>query len=80
MGLSVGRKFHKSAVLRNRARRVLRAAFRLQKAKLPHFDMILIPVGRVEDYRTQDVERELKKLCAKLGRRWGERQEQEEAS
>lgn len=80
MGLSVGRKFHKSAVLRNRARRVLRAAFRLQRVRLPHFDMILIPLGRVEDYRTADVERELRKLCTKLERRWSERQAQEKAS
>ncbi|MGB0953544.1 MAG: ribonuclease P protein component [Planctomycetota bacterium] len=76
MGLSVGRKFNKSAVLRNQARRVLRAAFRLQKAQLPLFDMILIPVAPGKEYRTQEVEAELRRLCRKLERRWQEDAEQ----
>lgn len=72
MGLSVGRKFNKSAVLRNRARRILRAAFRLQRAHLPHFDMILIPVAPGKEYSTPEVEAELRRLCRKLEGRWQE--------
>lgn len=69
MGLSVGRKFNKSAVLRNRARRVMRAAFRLQKAQLPLLDLILIPVAPGQEYRTPEVEAEMRRLCRKLARR-----------
>jgi len=69
MGLSVGRKFNPSAVLRNRARRVLRDAFRLQRRHLPHLDMILIPVARGEAYRTGEIESELRRLTRKIARR-----------
>lgn len=70
MGLSVGRKFNPSAVLRNRARRVMRSAFRQQRRHLPAFDLILIPLARGQEYRTPEVEAELRRLCAKLARRW----------
>ena len=70
MGLSVGRKFNPSAVLRNRARRVLRDAFRLQRRHLPHLDMILIPLARGEAYRTGEVEAELRRLTRKIAQRF----------
>ena len=70
MGLSVGRKFNPSAVLRNRARRVMRNAFRQQRRHLPALDLILIPLARGQEYRTPEVEAELRRLCAKLARRW----------
>ena len=69
MGLSVGRKFHNSAVIRNRARRVLREAFRLERQQLPAWDLILIPVARGRRYRTADVRRELRRLCERLAKR-----------
>lgn len=72
MGLSVGRKFNTSAILRNRARRVMRDAFRLQRRHLPHLDMILIPVARGADYRTGEVEAELRRLTRKIARRFEE--------
>lgn len=75
MGLSVGRKFNPSAVLRNRARRVLRDAFRLQRRQLPHLDMILIPVARGAEYRTGEVEAELRRLTRKIARRFEESQD-----
>jgi ribonuclease P protein component len=44
MGLSVGKRHAKEAVDRNRARRVLREAFRLTRAELPNgIDLVLIP-------------------------------------
>lgn len=70
MGLSVGRKFNPSAVLRNRARRVLRDAFRLQRRHLPHLDLILIPIARGADYRTGEVEAELRRLTRKIALRF----------
>lgn len=44
MGLSVGKRHAKGAVDRNRARRILREAFRLAREELPPgVDVILIP-------------------------------------
>ena len=65
MGLSVSRKFDKSAVKRNRVRRVLRAAFRLQQKSLPNLDMVLIPTRNDRSYRTPIIEDELVELCSK---------------
>jgi len=46
LGLSVGRKIWKSAVRRNRVRRIFREAFRLTCEKLPPgVDVILIPAA-----------------------------------
>ena len=46
LGLSVGRACWKSAVKRNRVKRVWREAFRLERAELPRgFDLILIPAA-----------------------------------
>ena len=65
MGLSVSRKFNPKAVQRNRERRVLRSAFRLQRHSLPAFDLVLIPTNRQLNYRTPVIEAELIKLIAK---------------
>ena len=50
LGLSVGKRVWKSAVRRNRVRRVFREAFRLEREALPEgFDLVLIPaVARLE--------------------------------
>ena len=69
MGLSVGRKFHKSAVIRNRARRVLRESFRLERPNLPALNLILIPVNRHQTYSTTAVAPELRRLVNKLAKR-----------
>lgn len=43
LGLSVGKRIWKSAVKRNRVRRVFREAFRLAAPELPPLDLVLIP-------------------------------------
>lgn len=43
LGLSVGKRIWKSAVKRNRVRRVFREAFRLAAPGLPALDLVLIP-------------------------------------
>ena len=66
LGLSVGKKFANSAVKRNRVRRVLRAAFRLQAQNIGAWDIILIPNAPDRSYRTPIIEKELMKLIGKL--------------
>ncbi|HTF91251.1 MAG TPA: ribonuclease P protein component [Planctomycetota bacterium] len=49
IGLSVGKKFWKRAVDRNRVRRIFREAFRLTRHDLPPgHDYILVPAARVQ--------------------------------
>ncbi|MFQ5749432.1 MAG: ribonuclease P protein component [Planctomycetota bacterium] len=59
MGLSVGRKFSRSAVVRNRARRVLREAFRQLRRNLPPLDVVLIPVASETRYTLSEVVAEM---------------------
>lgn len=73
LGLSVGRRFERKAVGRNRMRRLLREAFRLERHALPPLDLILIP-QRVERLPTlEELRRELPKMAAKAARRLAER-------
>lgn len=77
LGLSVGRKFSKKAVIRNRCRRTLREAFRLARPALPDFDLVLIPLARGERYRTGPCREELVELAARAARKWQKREERE---
>lgn len=64
-GLSVSKK-HGSAVIRNKKRRRLREAFRLQQQQLPvGFDFVLIPRQR-DDSTLRDFERSLKGITRRL--------------
>lgn len=73
LGLSVGKRYHRGAVQRNRARRVLREAFRLCRHELPPLDYILIPQPGSKRLTTLVVARELKRLAARAARRHQER-------
>lgn len=72
-GLSVGRKFSKSAVVRNRVRRVLREAFRLRRAELPPLDLVLIPQDARRRWSTPAAGEELLALALKAARKLAER-------
>lgn len=72
-GLSVSRKFSKSAVTRNRVRRVLREAFRLRRADLPPLDLVLMPQNGRRRWRTPAAADELVALAHKAARRLAER-------
>lgn len=69
IGLSVGRKFHKSAVFRNHTRRILREAFRLSRPQAPTLDMILIPIGKQATWKLAPVQQELRQLMEKAERK-----------
>lgn len=72
-GLSVSRRFSKSAVVRNRARRVLREAFRLRRADLPPLDLVLTPQIVRRRWGTAEAGAELVALALKAARRLAER-------
>ena len=66
-GVSISRK-HGCAVVRNRKRRLLREAFRLNRIHLPEgLDLILIPRQRLDSQLT-DYSRSLVRLAEKLDR------------
>jgi ribonuclease P protein component len=67
LGLSVG-KIHGCAVVRNKVKRILREAFRLERPNLPgRFDIVLIPKQRPGKYPLDVMRQELRTLVAKIG-------------
>ena len=74
LGLSVGKSCWKSAVRRNRVRRVFREAFRLSLAELPRgFDIVLIASRPRLDPALEATRRELVAMCRKAVRRYREK-------
>lgn len=73
LGLSVGRRFERRAVGRNRVRRLLREAFRLERHALPPLDLILIPQRAAAAPTLEELRHELLRLAAKAARRLAER-------
>lgn len=67
-GLIAGKKVHLRAVKRNRARRLLREAFRLTRDRI-RADVWLVLIARrnILTARTQDVQRELLQLLHRAG-------------
>lgn len=73
MGLSVGKRCWKSAVRRNRVRRVFREAFRLVQAQLPQgIDVVLIASTPRLEPDLHLIQSDLNKLGWKAWRRYHE--------
>jgi ribonuclease P protein component len=78
LGLSVGRAIWKSAVKRNRVRRIFREAFRLEQPALPTgLDLILIPARSALEPELAATRAELVRLARKAAGRWDERRKRE---
>ncbi len=74
LGLSVGKRCWKSAVRRNRVRRVFRDAFRLALPELPHgLDVVLVASTPKLEPDTRDVLPALVRLVHKAHRRYLEK-------
>lgn len=74
LGLSVGKKVWKSAVRRNRVRRIFREAFRLAYPELPcGWDVVMIATTKGLDPKLEPTRRELLQLVHKAARRAEER-------
>ena len=67
IGIICGRKFSKKAVVRNRARRLIKESFRLIKAQVSVSHIIFIPRKRIMDKHLQDVQTEMIKLLIRAG-------------
>jgi ribonuclease P protein component len=64
LGLSVGRSIWKRAVHRNRTKRILREAFRLEYRSLPKgFDLIVIPTRAAQHLALESSREELAQLA-----------------
>ena len=82
LGLSIGRRIWKSAVRRNRVRRIFREAFRLSYPELPvGYDFILIPAEPKLEPQLAATCKELVHLAKKAERRLeAKRAEESEAA
>jgi len=80
LGLSIGRRIWKSAVRRNRIRRVFREAFRVSYPQLPKgVDIVLIAAQPKLEPNFEDARHELTRLAQKALRRYREKQAQAES-
>ena len=66
-GVVCGRKFDKRAVVRNRARRLLKESVRLLKPRIKPCRMVLIPRKMILDVKQPVVQEEIKKLLIRAG-------------
>ncbi len=77
LGLSVGKRIWKSAVRRNRVRRIFREAFRLTQHELPAgLDVVLVPGKPRLEPRLGATCDDLRRLVSKAHRRLLEKREQ----
>lgn len=78
LGLSVGKAIWKSAVKRNRVRRIFREAFRLSQHELPPgIDVVLIPARKALEPELEATRRELVAMAHKALRRRREKQDEQ---
>lgn len=63
----VSRRYSPKAVVRNRARRLLREAYRQTVAELPPAWLVLIPRRPLQKARMQDVLADVRDLCRRIG-------------
>ena len=66
-GFIASKRFSKKAVDRNRAKRLMREVFRLNKHKLYPCDIVLIAKKGIKDASFKDVETDFLKLAEKAG-------------
>jgi ribonuclease P protein component len=74
LGLSIGKVVWKSAVKRNRVRRIFRESFRLSYPELPvGFDLVLVAAAPKLSPELEPTRRELVALARKAARRYDEK-------
>lgn len=68
LGFVVAKKHVHSAVARNRVRRIVRESFRLQRANLPHYDIVVRVSVRINKPLRHVLRGEIDELFARLAR------------
>ena len=66
-GFIASKKVSRKAVERNRAKRLMREVFRLNKHRLKAFDIVFIAKASIVGVKFQDVERDFLSLAEKAG-------------
>lgn len=70
LGLAVARKAVPHAVTRNRIKRNVRESFRLNQARLPAVDLVILPRAAAGTAAAADLRTQLDKLWSRLIEKW----------
>ncbi|MDR2239683.1 MAG: ribonuclease P protein component [Zoogloeaceae bacterium] len=66
IGVVIAKKFVRSAVNRNRVKRIVRESFRLSRERLPHCDIVVRVTARLETFDKRALRAEMDELFVSL--------------
>lgn len=69
LGLTIAKKKEKTAVGRNRIKRVIRESFRLNQHNMPNIDIVVLARDKIGDADNQQLHKQLNKLWKKIALR-----------
>jgi len=69
IGLTIAKKKEKTAVGRNRIKRIIRNSFRINQHSLPKIDIVVIARNDVGSASNEELQQQLEKLWKKLTKR-----------
>ena len=69
LGLTIAKKKEKTAVGRNRVKRIIRESFRLNQHNLPNIDIVVLARDHIGTADNEQLQKQLKKLWKKIALR-----------